>query len=42
MSVSNRRYYGDSYTWQFDATVVEASRDANAPIAILDASYFYP
>ena len=42
MPVSTRRYYGDSYTWQFDATVVEASDDANAPIAVLDASYFYP
>jgi len=42
MSVSTRRYYGDSYTWQFDANVLEASRDAKAPVAILDASYFYP
>jgi alanyl-tRNA synthetase len=40
--MTTRRYYGDSYTWRFDATVVEASADANAPIAILDASYFYP
>jgi alanyl-tRNA synthetase len=42
LSDTTRRYYGDSYTWQFDATVVEASRDANAPIAVLDATYFYP
>jgi alanyl-tRNA synthetase len=41
MSASIRRYYDDSYTWQFDATVIEAS-EGSAPIAILDASYFYP
>ncbi len=40
--ITTRRYYGDSYTWQFDATVVEASGDATAPFAVLDASYFYP
>jgi len=42
MPDSIRRYYGDSYTWQFGATVVEASHDGKAPIAVLDASYFYP
>ena len=42
MADSTRRYYGDSYTWQFDATVVEAPSDASAPIVVLDASYFYP
>ncbi len=42
MPASARRYYGDSYTLQFDATVVEASHDAGKPIAVLDASYFYP
>ncbi len=41
MPASTRRYYEDSYTWQFDANVIEA-REGNAPIAILDASYFYP
>ncbi|MEO8333969.1 MAG: alanyl-tRNA editing protein [bacterium] len=40
--VAARRYYGDSYTWQFDTTVVGASHEAGKPIAILDASYFYP
>ncbi|MDB4914235.1 MAG: Alanyl-tRNA synthetase [Gemmatimonadetes bacterium] len=33
-----RRYYDDSYTWQFDADVVEAAGNT----AILDASWFYP
>jgi alanyl-tRNA synthetase len=42
MPATTRRYYGDSYTWQFDAMVVEASQHAGAPIAVLDASYFYP
>jgi serine/threonine protein kinase len=42
LSATRRPYYGDSYTWQFDATVVEASSHASEPIAILDASYFYP
>jgi len=40
--VPTRSYYGDSYTWQFDATVVESSQDANAPSVVLDATYFYP
>ena len=40
--VSTRPYYGDSYTWRFDATVIEASIAANEPVAVLDASYFYP
>ena len=34
-----RRYYDDSYTWTFDANVIEAPGDATA---VLDASYFYP
>ena len=41
-STKSRRYYGDSYTWQFDAHVVEVASDAGAPVAVLDASYFYP
>ena len=40
--MTTRKYYDDSYTWQFDANVVEASRDTGAPFAVLDASYFYP
>jgi alanyl-tRNA synthetase len=36
-----RKYYGDSYTWQFDANVIEASAN-DAPFVVLDASYFYP
>ena len=42
MSASIRRYYGDSYTWKFDASVIEAGTHAGAPFAVLDASYFYP
>jgi alanyl-tRNA synthetase len=37
-----RRYYDDSYTWKFDATIVEASSGETAPFAVLAASYFYP
>jgi alanyl-tRNA synthetase len=37
-----RRYYDDSYTWQFEAAAVEASSGDAVPYAVLDASYFYP
>ena len=37
-----RLYYGDSYTRQFDATVIETSTDASEPYVVLDATYFYP
>ena len=37
-----RRYYGDSYTWWFDAIATEVSSDTATPYAILDATYFYP
>lgn len=38
-----RRYYEDSYTWQFEATAVEVSDGGGSiPFAVLDASYFYP
>src|SRR5665213_1429924 len=40
--ITTRPYYGDSYTWRFDAEVVESSADANGPFAVLDRSYFYP
>jgi alanyl-tRNA synthetase len=40
--MSSRRYYDDSYTWQFDATATEASTIDGTPFAVLDASYFYP
>ena len=39
---TTRRYYADSYTWRFNASVVESSADAKEPSAILDGSYFYP
>ncbi len=37
-----RRYYDNSYTWQFEANVVEVGNDGGAPFAVLDTSYFYP
>ena len=40
--MTTRPYYGDSYTWQFDANVIEVSAGDDAPYAVLDASYFYP
>jgi alanyl-tRNA synthetase len=40
--ITTRPYYGDAYIRQFNATVVETSTDANAPFAVLDATYFYP
>jgi alanyl-tRNA synthetase len=36
--IHHRRYYGDSYTWAFDAKVIEAGDS----YAILDSTYFYP
>ena len=40
--MTSRNYYTDSYTWRFDANVVEISPDERAPYAVLDRSYFYP
>ena len=40
--IAARPYYNDSYTRQFDATVIETSTDANEPFVVLDATYFYP
>ena len=40
--IDTRQYYGDSYIWHFDAKVVEVSKEAAAPYAVLDATYFYP
>jgi alanyl-tRNA synthetase len=40
--IAARAYYGDSYTWRFDATVLEATIAYGQPAAVLDASYFYP
>ena len=39
---TSRRYYGDSYTWQFGASVIEAGDSDGKAFAVLDASYFYP
>ena len=40
--IAARPYYGDSYTWRFDATVVEATTVDGEAAMVLDASYFYP
>ena len=40
--ITTRPYYGDSYTWRFDADVIESSTGAGGPVAVLDQSYFYP
>ncbi|MEP7001507.1 MAG: alanyl-tRNA editing protein [bacterium] len=37
-----RRYYDDSYRWQFDANIVDAGSDGTMHFAVLDASHFYP
>jgi alanyl-tRNA synthetase len=40
--MKNRAYYLDSYTTQFNATVVERLVMDNTPAVILDKTYFYP
>ena len=40
--MTERRYYGDSYTTRFDARVVEAGTSGAGPSAVLDETYFYP
>ena len=40
--IATRPYYGDSYTWQFDADIIESSATGDGPVAVLDRSYFYP
>ncbi len=42
MPESERRYYGDSYTWQFDANVVDAFTHGGRPAVLLEESFFYP
>ncbi|MEO7454825.1 MAG: alanyl-tRNA editing protein [Gemmatimonadaceae bacterium] len=43
MDIPGRRpYYGDSYTWSFSGSVIEAAAENGTPYAVLDASYFYP
>lgn len=41
-AIHHRRYYGDSYTWAYDAEVIEASTETGEPYVILDSTYFYP
>ncbi len=38
----NRRYYEDSYTRSFPASVVESVTTDGQPAALLDQTYFYP
>jgi len=40
--MNNRAYYLDSYTTQFNATIVERMLIDNHPAVILDTTYFYP
>lgn len=40
--MTNRRYYVDSYTWQFNANVAEVVIDGATHAAVLDESFFYP
>ena len=37
-----RKYYGDSYTTAFDASVTEITDARGTPAAILDQTFFYP
>lgn len=37
-----RRYYSDSYTTSFAASVIEIGSPGSAPRAVLDETYFYP
>ncbi len=37
-----RRYYDDSYTTQFAATVIERTQVGGRPAVVLDQTYFYP
>ncbi len=41
-SMSNRRYYEDAYTTQFQAIVVEKIIEDNRFGLVLDETYFYP
>jgi alanyl-tRNA synthetase len=40
--MTNRLYYGDSYTRAFTARVVERARAGGRPAVVLDRTYFYP
>jgi alanyl-tRNA synthetase len=42
MAMTQRLYYNDSYTTDFDARVVELTKAEDRPAAILDHTYFYP
>jgi alanyl-tRNA synthetase len=37
-----RKYYGDSYTTAFDASVTEMTDSGGKPAAVLDETFFYP
>lgn len=40
--MSERLYYSDSYTTQFEATVIERLEHDGKPAVVLDRSFFYP
>lgn len=40
--MTHRSYYTDSYTTQFDATLLAVSEHEGRPALLLDQSYFYP
>ncbi len=40
--MTHRSYYTDSYTTQFDATLLALSEHEGRPALLLDQSYFYP
>ena len=40
--MTERLYYTDSYTTQFQAKVIERSRLENGLALVLDRTYFYP
>lgn len=42
MMLTTRKYYTDSYTTRFDATLVQVAEVSGRPALALDQSYFYP
>lgn len=40
--MTERRYYGDSHTTKFEASIVERLSWDDKPAVVLDATYFYP
>ena len=40
--MTRRRYYDDSYTWRFEASVLEGASAGDRHDVVLDESFFYP